>query len=97
VTAAGKPTIFVPLPTAADDHQRHNAETLANAGAARLLPQAELSPQRLVQEIASLLSDRARLAQMGAAARHFAQPNAAAEIAAMAARISGVQGAQGLA
>jgi len=97
VTAAGKPTIFVPLPTAADDHQRHNAETLANAGAARLLPQAELSPQRLVQEVASLLSDRVRLAQMGAAARQFAQPNAAAEIAAMAARISGVQGTQGLA
>jgi len=90
ITAAGKPAIFVPLPTAADDHQRHNAETLANAGAARLLPQSELTGERLTQEVASLLSDRARLSQMGAAARQFAHPDAAAEIAAMAARIAGI-------
>ena len=90
ITAAGKPAIFVPLPTAADDHQRHNAETLANAGAARLLPQSELTGERLTQEVASLLSDRARLSQMGAAARRFAHPNAASEIAAMAARIAGI-------
>ncbi len=90
ITAAGKPAIFVPLPTAADDHQRHNAETLANAGAARLLPQAELTSDRLAQEVASLLGNRARLGQMGTAARQFAHPHAAAEIAAMAARIAGV-------
>ena len=39
ITAAGKPAIFVPLPTAADDHQTQNAATLADGGAARLLPQ----------------------------------------------------------
>ncbi len=66
ITAAGKPAIFVPLPTAADDHQRHNAETLAEAGAAMLLPQTELTGDRLAHEVASLLSNRARLAQMGA-------------------------------
>lgn len=97
VAAAGKPAIFVPLPTAADDHQRRNAETLANAGAARLLPQAELTTENLVREIASLLGDRARLAQMGAAARQFAHPDAAAQIAVMAARIAGVAGAQAVA
>ena len=43
ITAAGKPAIFVPLPTAADDHQRQNAEVLVSGNAARLLPQAELS------------------------------------------------------
>ena len=90
ITAAGKPAIFVPLPTAADDHQRHNAETLANAGAALLLPQAELTSDRLAQEVASLLGDRVRLAQMSSAARKFSHPNAAAEIAALAARIAGV-------
>jgi UDP-N-acetylglucosamine--N-acetylmuramyl-(pentapeptide) pyrophosphoryl-undecaprenol N-acetylglucosamine transferase len=89
IAAAGKPAIFVPLPTAADDHQRHNAEALTNAGAARLLPQAELTPDRLVQEVAELLGDRVRLARMGAAARQFARPNAVAEIAAMAARNAG--------
>jgi UDP-N-acetylglucosamine--N-acetylmuramyl-(pentapeptide) pyrophosphoryl-undecaprenol N-acetylglucosamine transferase len=93
ITAAGKPAIFVPLPTAADDHQRHNAETLANAGAARLLPQTELTSECLVQAIASLLRDRPRLAQMGAAARQFAHPNAAAEIASMAARVAGISSA----
>lgn len=97
ITAAGKPAIFVPLPTAADDHQRHNAETLANAGAARLLPQSELTGDRLTQEVAALLSDRVALAQIGAAARQFAHPNAAAEIAAMAARIAGVADAQDVA
>jgi UDP-N-acetylglucosamine--N-acetylmuramyl-(pentapeptide) pyrophosphoryl-undecaprenol N-acetylglucosamine transferase len=90
IAAAGKPAIFVPLPTAADDHQRHNAETLADADAARLLPQADLTPDRLVQEVASLLANRTQLAQMGASARQFAHPRAAEEIAALAARIAGV-------
>jgi UDP-N-acetylglucosamine--N-acetylmuramyl-(pentapeptide) pyrophosphoryl-undecaprenol N-acetylglucosamine transferase len=97
ITAAGKPAIFVPLPTAADDHQRHNAETLANANAARLLPQSELTADRLVQEVASLLGDPARPAQMGAAAAQFAHPRAAAEIAALAARIAGVRDAHAVA
>ena len=66
VAAAGKPAIFVPLPTAADDHQRRNAETLANAGAALLLPQTELTPDRLAHETSpALLRDRDRLARDG--------------------------------
>jgi UDP-N-acetylglucosamine--N-acetylmuramyl-(pentapeptide) pyrophosphoryl-undecaprenol N-acetylglucosamine transferase len=89
ITAASKPAIFVPLPTAADDHQRHNAATLTEAGAGRLLPQAELSSDRLVHEIAGLLLDRPRLAAMSLAAGRFAHPNAAAEIAAIAARAAG--------
>jgi len=97
VTAAGKPAIFIPLPTAAADHQRLNAEKLAAAGAARVLPQADLTPQRLVQEVASLLRDPSRLAGLSAAAQPFAHPYAAAEIAAMAARIAGVQNAQAVA
>jgi UDP-N-acetylglucosamine--N-acetylmuramyl-(pentapeptide) pyrophosphoryl-undecaprenol N-acetylglucosamine transferase len=91
ITAAGKPAIFVPLPTAAADHQTQNAATLADGGAARLLPQSELSSDRLVNEIAELLRDRARLAAMAEAARRFAHPDAAARIAALAARAAGVQ------
>jgi UDP-N-acetylglucosamine--N-acetylmuramyl-(pentapeptide) pyrophosphoryl-undecaprenol N-acetylglucosamine transferase len=91
ITAAGKPAIFIPLPTAADDHQTQNAAALADGGAARLLPQAELSSDRLVNEIASLLSDRSRLAMMAEAARRFAHPGAAAKIASLAARAAGVQ------
>lgn len=97
VAAAGKPAIFIPLPTAADDHQRHNAETLANAGAARLLPQSQLTSDHLAQEVTSLLCDRALLLRMGAAARRFAHPDAAAEIAAMAARLAGVSHPQDVA
>ncbi|MGB8887910.1 MAG: undecaprenyldiphospho-muramoylpentapeptide beta-N-acetylglucosaminyltransferase [Candidatus Korobacteraceae bacterium] len=96
ITAAGKPAIFIPLPTAADDHQRHNAATLAAAGAARLLPQAELTPQRLVTEVASLLNDGAGLAKMSEAARRFAHPDAAAKIASLAARVAGVSGGAAL-
>jgi len=91
ITAAGKPAIFIPLPTAADDHQRHNAEILSSGDAARLLPQSQLSGDRLVAEIVSLKSDRALLAQMSEAARRFAHPDAAATIAAMAARYAGIQ------
>jgi UDP-N-acetylglucosamine--N-acetylmuramyl-(pentapeptide) pyrophosphoryl-undecaprenol N-acetylglucosamine transferase len=91
ITAAGKPAIFVPLPTAADDHQTRNAATLADGGAARLLRQPELSGDRLVNEIAELLRDRPRLTAMAEAARRFAHPDAAARIAALAARAAGVQ------
>ncbi|MFZ0311857.1 MAG: undecaprenyldiphospho-muramoylpentapeptide beta-N-acetylglucosaminyltransferase [Candidatus Korobacteraceae bacterium] len=90
VTAAGKPAIFIPLPTAADDHQRHNAATLAAAGAALLLPQSELSPERLVQEVVSLLGDRGTLTNMSQAARGFAHPDAAATIASLAVRVAGI-------
>jgi len=90
-TAAGKPAIFIPLPTAADDHQRQNAEILVAGSAARLLPQAELSADRLVSEIASLLCDRLLLARMADAARGFSHPDAAATIAALAARCAGIQ------
>jgi UDP-N-acetylglucosamine--N-acetylmuramyl-(pentapeptide) pyrophosphoryl-undecaprenol N-acetylglucosamine transferase len=91
ITAAGKPAILVPLPTAADDHQRYNAEALAKGNAARLLPQAELSADRLVTEISSLMGNRALLVGMSDAARGFSHPDAAAQIAAMAASLAGIQ------
>jgi len=89
VTAAGKPAIFVPFPHAADDHQRRNAEALERAGAAVLLPESELSPQRLADVVASLLNHPARLARMSQAARTLAHPDAARQIAALAARLAG--------
>ena len=80
--AWGLPAVLVPLPTAAADHQAHNARTLAAAGAAVHLPQAELSAVRvdaLVRELAAAPERLARLAQ-AAAAR--GRPDAAARIAA---------------
>jgi UDP-N-acetylglucosamine--N-acetylmuramyl-(pentapeptide) pyrophosphoryl-undecaprenol N-acetylglucosamine transferase len=97
VTAAGRPAIFVPLPTAADDHQRQNAAALADANAARLLPQAELTSARLAEDVVQLLANRAALAQMSQAARRLAHPNAATEIARIAAQASGVAGQHAIA
>ncbi len=92
VTAAGRPAIFIPLPTAADDHQRHNAAALADANAARLLPQSGLTSDRLAQEITDLLTNRPVLTQMSQAARKLAHPDAAGEIARLAVRAAGAPG-----
>ncbi len=97
ITAAAKPAIFIPLPTATDDHQRHNAATLADAGAARLLPQSELSNERLTDEIGGLLRDRAQLTTMSDTARRFAHPNAAGRIAELALRLAGGRSEPGMA
>jgi UDP-N-acetylglucosamine--N-acetylmuramyl-(pentapeptide) pyrophosphoryl-undecaprenol N-acetylglucosamine transferase len=80
LTAAGRPSILVPLPTATDDHQRKNAEVLAAAGAAEVIEQKSLAGDRLAERIVGLLADRPRLREMAAAARRLARPNAAAEI-----------------
>jgi UDP-N-acetylglucosamine--N-acetylmuramyl-(pentapeptide) pyrophosphoryl-undecaprenol N-acetylglucosamine transferase len=93
ITAAGKPAIFVPFPRAADDHQRVNAEALARAGAAVVVEESKLEGVWLAETIAALLSDSLRLAQMSEAARGLAHPNAARDIAAMAARLAGIEGA----
>lgn len=76
----GKPSLLIPLPGASADEQTRNARLLAEAGAARLLPEAELTPARLAQEIRLLLADPDRLTHMGQAARQFARPDAAARL-----------------
>ena len=90
IAAAGKAAIFVPLPTAADDHQTRNAESLARQDAAFMIRESELSSARLVETVASLIVDRPRLEAIGRAARQIAHADAAAHIAAMAARLAGV-------
>ncbi len=91
VAAAGKPALFVPFPRAADDHQRVNAQALVDAGAAVLLEETRLDEVWLVDSLRALLEDHARLRQMGEAARELAHPNAARDIAAMAARLAGIE------
>ena len=82
VAAAGKPAILVPYPAAAADHQTGNARWMVDGGAAVVVADAELTPQRLRAEVDALLGDPGRLAAMGAAARALARPDAAARIAA---------------
>ena len=83
VAAAGKPAIFIPFPFAADDHQTKNAQALAASGAAVLLPEVELTPERLAQTVAELLNDPARLRQMSVKARELAHRDAGQAIAEM--------------
>jgi UDP-N-acetylglucosamine--N-acetylmuramyl-(pentapeptide) pyrophosphoryl-undecaprenol N-acetylglucosamine transferase len=76
-TAAGKPAVLIPLPTAADDHQRKNAEVLAAAGAAELIEQKDLTGAALADRIVALATDGARRSAMAKAAHRFARPDAA--------------------
>lgn len=78
--AWGLPSILIPLPTAAADHQTFNARALEQAGAARMLPQAELSPARLGQEVAGLLEHGEARHTMARAALARGRPGASAEI-----------------
>jgi UDP-N-acetylglucosamine--N-acetylmuramyl-(pentapeptide) pyrophosphoryl-undecaprenol N-acetylglucosamine transferase len=77
----GLASVLVPLPIAPRDHQTANAGPLVRAGAAILVPDADLDTERLVAELEPLLDDPARLAAMGAAARRLARPDAAARVA----------------
>jgi UDP-N-acetylglucosamine--N-acetylmuramyl-(pentapeptide) pyrophosphoryl-undecaprenol N-acetylglucosamine transferase len=80
LTAAGRAAILVPLPTAADDHQRKNAEVLARAGAAEVIEQKDLTGELLAERIARLVSDAGRRHAIETAARQFARPDAARAI-----------------
>lgn len=91
IAAAGKPAVFVPFPRAADDHQRVNAEALARHGAAVVVEESKLEGVWLAETIAALLGDSAQLARMSEAAKNLSHPNAAREIAAMAARVGGIE------
>jgi UDP-N-acetylglucosamine--N-acetylmuramyl-(pentapeptide) pyrophosphoryl-undecaprenol N-acetylglucosamine transferase len=75
--AAGKASIMVPFPYAADDHQRKNAEALQAAGAARMIVQQELSGERLVKELATLAREPQQIARMEEASRRLAHGDSA--------------------
>ncbi len=81
LAAAGKAAVLVPFPGATDQHQLGNARALERAGAARVLEQSLLTPQRLVRVIDELLASPERLLAMEQAARSLARPDAAARIA----------------
>ena len=77
LAAAGLPSLLVPLPTAADDHQTRNAEFLVEHGAAELLPQGDALASRMAARIMLLANDRVRLQSMALAARALARLDAA--------------------
>lgn len=89
VAAAGRAAVLIPFPQAADDHQRKNAEAFVAAGAAELIVEAELTPERLLRVLTELLSDSQRRVAMGERARSLAHPQAVRQIASMAVELAG--------
>ncbi|HKG15023.1 MAG TPA: glycosyltransferase, partial [Pyrinomonadaceae bacterium] len=75
--AAGKASLMVPFPFAADDHQRKNAEALERAGASRMVLQQDATGERIAREIVELAGDPGRVTRMEEAARSLARGDAA--------------------
>ena len=89
ICAVGRPGLFVPYPFAGD-HQKLNAISLANEGAALWLPSAQATPDRLATELRSLMADPAKLVTMAAQARRLGRPQAARTIAQDILALAGV-------
>jgi UDP-N-acetylglucosamine--N-acetylmuramyl-(pentapeptide) pyrophosphoryl-undecaprenol N-acetylglucosamine transferase len=81
VAQYGRPSILVPYPFATADHQSANARQLADAGAAIVIPNDRLDPAELRTQVDALMSDSAKLTEMGNAAARWARPNAASDVA----------------
>ncbi len=79
IAAAGVASLLVPLPSAVDDHQTHNARFLAERGAAVLVPQSEFTPEKLAQLLQGFARDK--LLAMAQAAREAAKPDATQAVA----------------
>jgi UDP-N-acetylglucosamine--N-acetylmuramyl-(pentapeptide) pyrophosphoryl-undecaprenol N-acetylglucosamine transferase len=81
ICSHGRPAVLVPYPHASADHQTTNARWMADAGAAVVVPDTELTGPRLAREVAALLADRTRLDAMSRASATLARPDAAAAVA----------------
>ena len=84
LTVAGRPAILVPYAFATDDHQTANAQALADAGAAWVMPQRDVTADALQERLAALLGDDAGLEAAANAARGLGRPDAAARLADLA-------------
>jgi UDP-N-acetylglucosamine--N-acetylmuramyl-(pentapeptide) pyrophosphoryl-undecaprenol N-acetylglucosamine transferase len=81
LTAAGRPAILVPLPSATDDHQTFNAKEMAKAGGARMIAQAKFTAVELAKQMQKLGLEPAALAKAAARAKSAGRPNAAKDLA----------------
>ena len=87
VAAHGRPMVLIPYPHATADHQTENARYMERAGAAVVIPDAELTGPRLAQEVGGLLADPGRLAAMGRASARAARPGRRSPAAVIAAEV----------
>lgn len=86
LAAAGVPSVLIPFPFAVDDHQTHNARFLSDRGGAMLIPQSELTPERLAELLTQL--DREKLLVMARAARVAGKPDATQAVAEACMRLA---------
>ena len=93
LTAAGRPAILVPLPSATDDHQTANAKEMARAGGARMIPQERFTAIELAKQMQKLALDPDSLANAAARARAVGKPDAARALADLVERVSRHPGA----
>ena len=95
ISAIGRPAVFVPYPHHADRHQSANARPLADAGAARIVEEADLCPDTLTEALAPLLASEAQRAAWAARARRAGRPNAAEKVADIVLRMARRRPARG--
>jgi UDP-N-acetylglucosamine--N-acetylmuramyl-(pentapeptide) pyrophosphoryl-undecaprenol N-acetylglucosamine transferase len=90
LTAAGRPAILIPFPSATDDHQTVNAREMTKAGGARTIPQSQFTPEVLARQIEAMAADPQALANAAARSLSVGRPHAARDLAVLAERIGKV-------
>jgi UDP-N-acetylglucosamine--N-acetylmuramyl-(pentapeptide) pyrophosphoryl-undecaprenol N-acetylglucosamine transferase len=89
LTAAGRPAILIPLPSATDDHQTANAREMTAAGGARTIPQPDFTPDTLARQIEAMAADPEALANAAARSLSVGRPRAASDLADLVERVGG--------
>jgi UDP-N-acetylglucosamine--N-acetylmuramyl-(pentapeptide) pyrophosphoryl-undecaprenol N-acetylglucosamine transferase len=89
LTAAGRPAILIPYPSATDDHQTSNAREITDAGGARTIPQPQFTPDVLARQITVMAEDPQALINAAARALSVGRPHAARNLADLVERIGG--------
>ena len=89
LTAAGRPAILIPFPSATDDHQTVNAREMTKAGGARTIPQTDFTPEVLARQIEAMAADPQALANAAARSLSVGRPHAARDLADLVERIGG--------
>ena len=89
LTAAGRPAILVPLPSAMDDHQTANAREMAATGGAASIPQGAFTPQRLAKQMQKMALEPGALENAATRARDAGYPNATADLADLVENLAG--------
>jgi UDP-N-acetylglucosamine--N-acetylmuramyl-(pentapeptide) pyrophosphoryl-undecaprenol N-acetylglucosamine transferase len=89
LTAAGRPAILIPFPSATDDHQTANAREITESGGARMIQETKFTPETLARQIEVLAADAPALANAAARSLSVGRPNATRDLADLAERIAG--------